>query len=150
LPALLARPDLYQFRPGDRRNGRGRCDFPRRAAGQPDAHPGGLDRRRPQAAGYAGAGPAGFRGHYPAQPPGPIGARCASLDRLGTIGQHAMRVELFDFELPPERIALRPARPRDAARMLVVPGEGELLDRTVRDLPALVRAGDVLVFNDTR
>jgi S-adenosylmethionine:tRNA ribosyltransferase-isomerase len=61
-----------------------------------------------------------------------------------------MRVDLFDFELPPERIALRPARPRDAARMLVVPGEGEMLDSSVRDLPALLRAGDVLVFNDTR
>jgi S-adenosylmethionine:tRNA ribosyltransferase-isomerase len=61
-----------------------------------------------------------------------------------------MRVELFDFELPSERIALRPARPRDAARMLVLQGEKELLDRSVRDLPALLRAGDVLVFNDTR
>ena len=64
-----------------------------------------------------------------------------------------MRVELFDFELPPERIALRPARPRDAARMLVV-GANELGDTfhdlTVRDLPAMLRAGDVLVFNDTR
>src|SRR5690606_8289921 len=61
-----------------------------------------------------------------------------------------MRVDLFDFELPPERIALRPARPRDAARMLVVPGAGPFEDRTVRDLPRLLRAGDVLVFNDTR
>ncbi len=61
-----------------------------------------------------------------------------------------MRVDLFDFELPAERIALRPAESRDAARMLVVPGEGEFLDRGVRDLPALLRAGDVLVFNDTR
>src|SRR5690606_17928564 len=61
-----------------------------------------------------------------------------------------MRVDLFDFELPPERIALRPARPRDAARMLVVPGEGRFEDRTVRELPGLLRAGDVLVFNDTR
>ena len=60
-----------------------------------------------------------------------------------------MRVDLFDFELPPERIALRPARPRDAARMLVVDPYG-LADRTVRDLPALLRRGDVLVFNDTR
>ena len=60
-----------------------------------------------------------------------------------------MRVELFDFALPPERIALRPARPRDAARMLVVAG-GELADRGVNDLPALLRRGDVLVFNDTR
>jgi S-adenosylmethionine:tRNA ribosyltransferase-isomerase len=61
-----------------------------------------------------------------------------------------MRVDLFDFHLPPERIALRPARPRDAARMLVVRGEGGFEDRTVRDLPALLRRGDVLVFNDTR
>jgi S-adenosylmethionine:tRNA ribosyltransferase-isomerase len=61
-----------------------------------------------------------------------------------------MRVDLFDFELPPERIALRPARPRDAARMLVVEGEAPLADRAVRDLPALLRRGDVLVFNDTR
>lgn len=62
-----------------------------------------------------------------------------------------MRVDLFDFELPPERIALRPARPRDAARMLVVPGGGGAFeDRTVRDLPGLLRKGDVLVFNDTR
>lgn len=61
-----------------------------------------------------------------------------------------MRVDLFDFELPSERIALRPVRPRDAARMLVVPNDGELLDRSVRDLPRLLRAGDVLVFNDTR
>ena len=61
-----------------------------------------------------------------------------------------MRVDLFDFHLPPERIALRPAHPRDAARMLVVPGEGEFQDLTVRDLPRLLRAGDVLVFNDTK
>src|SRR6476469_6348084 len=61
-----------------------------------------------------------------------------------------MRVDLFDFDLPPERIALRPARPRDAARLLLVPGEGEFEDLGVRDLPRLLRAGDVLVFNDTR
>lgn len=61
-----------------------------------------------------------------------------------------MRVDLFDFELPPERIALRPVRPRDAARMLVADGASPLADRTVRDLPRLLRAGDVLVFNDTR
>ncbi|ESY36857.1 MULTISPECIES: tRNA preQ1(34) S-adenosylmethionine ribosyltransferase-isomerase QueA [unclassified Mesorhizobium] len=61
-----------------------------------------------------------------------------------------MRVDLFDFDLPEERIALRPAEPRDSARMLVVrPGEG-LLDRSVRDLPSLLRQGDVLVFNDTK
>ena len=61
-----------------------------------------------------------------------------------------MRVDLFDFELPPERIALRPARPRDAARLLLVPGSGEFEDLAVRDLPRLLRTGDVLVFNDTR
>jgi S-adenosylmethionine:tRNA ribosyltransferase-isomerase len=61
-----------------------------------------------------------------------------------------MRVDLFDFELPPERIALRPARPRDAARMLLVPGQGAFTDLSVRDLPRVLRAGDVLVFNDTR
>ena len=61
-----------------------------------------------------------------------------------------MRVDLFDFALPPELIALRPARPRDAARMLVVPGARAFQDRTVRDLPHALRAGDVLVFNDTR
>ena len=61
-----------------------------------------------------------------------------------------MRVDLFDFHLPPERIALRPARPRDAARLLVVRGGQEITDATIRDLPGLLRAGDVLVFNDTR
>ena len=60
-----------------------------------------------------------------------------------------MRVDLFDFHLPPELIALRPARPRDAARMLVADGAG-LHDKGVSDLPALLRRGDVLVFNDTR
>jgi len=65
-----------------------------------------------------------------------------------------MRVDLFDFDLPPERIALRPARPRDAARMLLVPGANDsgraFEDLGVRDLPRLLRAGDVLVLNDTR
>ena len=60
-----------------------------------------------------------------------------------------MRTADFDFPLPPDRIALRPARPRDAARMLVV-GEGGLADAQVRDLPAQLRPGDLLVFNDTR
>ena len=61
-----------------------------------------------------------------------------------------MRVDLFDFHLPPERIALRPAEPRDAARMLVVTGEAALQGRSVSDLPSLLRPGDCLVFNDTR
>ncbi len=61
-----------------------------------------------------------------------------------------MRVDLFDFHLPSERVALRPARPRDAARLLVVRGQAPLEDRGILDLPRLLRAGDVLVFNDTR
>jgi S-adenosylmethionine:tRNA ribosyltransferase-isomerase len=60
-----------------------------------------------------------------------------------------MRVDLFDFELPAERIAQRPAEPRDSARLLEI-GDGALVDRVMRDLPALLRAGDLLVFNDTR
>jgi len=60
-----------------------------------------------------------------------------------------MRVDLFDFDLPPDRIALRPARPRDAARMLLVEGT-RISDRGVLDLPGILRPGDVLVFNDTR
>ncbi|MEI8150862.1 MAG: tRNA preQ1(34) S-adenosylmethionine ribosyltransferase-isomerase QueA [Hyphomicrobiales bacterium] len=61
-----------------------------------------------------------------------------------------MRTDLFDFELPPERIALRPAVPRDAARLLVVRAGGALDDRGVRDLPELLSPGDVLVVNDTK
>ncbi len=60
-----------------------------------------------------------------------------------------MRVDLFDFELPTDRIALRPARPRDSARLMVVAGSG-ISDRNVLDLPALLQPGDVLVFNDTK
>ena len=61
-----------------------------------------------------------------------------------------MRVDLFDFELPQELIALRPARPRDSARMLYVPAVDEFGDFRVTDLPKLLSPGDVLVFNDTR
>jgi S-adenosylmethionine:tRNA ribosyltransferase-isomerase len=61
-----------------------------------------------------------------------------------------MRVDLFDFELPEELIALRPARPRDSARLLHVRADGVFEDRSVRDAPGLFRAGDLLVFNDTR
>ncbi len=60
-----------------------------------------------------------------------------------------MRVADFDFDLPPERIALRPVSPRDAARMLEVRG-GALTDHVMRDLTGRLRAGDVLVVNDTR
>ena len=63
-----------------------------------------------------------------------------------------MRTDLFDFGLPADRIALRPAAPRDAARLLVVkPGEAsELDDRSVGELPDLLRAGDCLVVNDSK
>jgi S-adenosylmethionine:tRNA ribosyltransferase-isomerase len=63
-----------------------------------------------------------------------------------------VRTDLFDFDLPPERIALRPVAPRDAARLLVVdPGASpECDDRNVRDLPEILRPGDALVVNDTR
>ena len=60
-----------------------------------------------------------------------------------------MRVSDFDFDLPPERIALRPVSPRDASKLLVVRQEGRE-DRIFRELPDLLRAGDVLVFNNTR
>lgn len=59
-----------------------------------------------------------------------------------------MDVAGFDFDLPEERIALRPAEPRDSARMLVVRPEG-LEDAGVRDLPRYLRPGDMLVTNDT-
>jgi S-adenosylmethionine:tRNA ribosyltransferase-isomerase len=63
-----------------------------------------------------------------------------------------MRTDLFDFALPPQRIALRPAHPRDTARLLVVrPGAAPAFeDRVVRDLPDLLRPGDQLVVNDTK
>jgi S-adenosylmethionine:tRNA ribosyltransferase-isomerase len=61
-----------------------------------------------------------------------------------------MRLSDFDFELPPDRIALRPARPRDAARLLMVSADGGLEDRRMGELPALLSPGDLLVFNDTR
>jgi S-adenosylmethionine:tRNA ribosyltransferase-isomerase len=60
-----------------------------------------------------------------------------------------MRVDLFDFDLPADLIAQRPARPRDAARLLVVRERG-LEDRRILDLPGLLRPGDLLVLNDTR
>src|SRR5262245_14518328 len=60
-----------------------------------------------------------------------------------------MRVDLFDFELPQDLIAQRPASPRDSARLLDVAPDG-LHDRSVGDLPTLLRRGDLLVFNDTK
>jgi S-adenosylmethionine:tRNA ribosyltransferase-isomerase len=61
-----------------------------------------------------------------------------------------MDVSLFDFDLPEDRIALRPASPRDSARMLVVHADGSLSHAHVRDLPDYLRAGDALVLNDTK
>ena len=61
-----------------------------------------------------------------------------------------MRVSDFDFELPEDLIALRPAEPRDAARLLHVPTSGAFEDLIVRDLPDLLRPGDALVLNDTK
>ncbi|WP_105415793.1 MULTISPECIES: tRNA preQ1(34) S-adenosylmethionine ribosyltransferase-isomerase QueA [Neorhizobium] len=67
-----------------------------------------------------------------------------------------MRVDLFDFDLPEKNIALRPASPRDSARLLVVRPEGEsagqpvLADHRVSDLPGFLKPGDALVFNDTK
>ncbi|MDQ7813857.1 S-adenosylmethionine:tRNA ribosyltransferase-isomerase, partial [Brevundimonas sp.] len=60
-----------------------------------------------------------------------------------------MKTADFDFHLPDDRIALRPAEPRDSARLLVV-RDGGLEDRIIRDLPDFLRPGDALVFNDTR
>jgi S-adenosylmethionine:tRNA ribosyltransferase-isomerase len=61
-----------------------------------------------------------------------------------------MRLDIFDYDLPEDRIALRPAEPRDAARLLVVRPGGKLEDHIVRDLPELLRPGDMLVLNDTK
>ncbi len=62
-----------------------------------------------------------------------------------------MRVDEFDFELPPRLIAQRPIRPRDAARMLWLPGSGEgLEDRVIAGLAEALKPGDIMVFNDTR
>lgn len=61
-----------------------------------------------------------------------------------------MHIDLFDFDLPPERIALRPVSPRDSARMLCVTGGNALVDAQVSDLPSRLRAGDCLIFNDTK
>jgi S-adenosylmethionine:tRNA ribosyltransferase-isomerase len=61
-----------------------------------------------------------------------------------------MHLADFDFALPRELIADRPAEPRDSARLLVLPAAGEIVDRRVGDLPQLLQPGDLLVFNDTK
>lgn len=64
-----------------------------------------------------------------------------------------MLTQLFDYQLPPEQIAHRPAEPRESARLLVLataPHTEELHDRHIADFPALLQAGDLLILNDTR
>ena len=61
-----------------------------------------------------------------------------------------MKVNAFDFHLPEESIALRPAKPRDSAKLLQVSGQGNFTDHIVSDLPSLLREGDVLVLNETK
>src|SRR5205807_4323098 len=61
-----------------------------------------------------------------------------------------MRTDLFDFELPAASIALRPASPRDCARMLIVQADGVLRDRMIGDLPQWLEPGDQVVVNDTK
>jgi S-adenosylmethionine:tRNA ribosyltransferase-isomerase len=61
-----------------------------------------------------------------------------------------MDVRLFDFDLPEAQIALRPAVPRDAARLMVVEADGRIAHRSMRDLPDYLRAGDALLVNDTK
>ena len=61
-----------------------------------------------------------------------------------------MDVSLFDFELPEAQIALRPAIPRDSARLMVVHGDGRIEHRHIGDLPDYLRAGDALLVNDTK
>jgi S-adenosylmethionine:tRNA ribosyltransferase-isomerase len=61
-----------------------------------------------------------------------------------------VRIDEFDFDLPRERIAQQPCEPRDAARLFFIPASGGFEDRQISDLPALLRRGDLLVFNDTK
>src|ERR1700738_46990 len=61
-----------------------------------------------------------------------------------------MHLDEFDYDLPRELIADRPAEPRDSARLLVLPAAGDIADRRIADLPQLLRPGDLLVFNDTK
>lgn len=75
--------------------------------------------------------------------------RCRLSSRIASVKSRAMNVDLFDFNLPRENIALRPASPRDNARMLVVQPDG-LRDAKVSDLCNQLKAGDILVFNNTR
>src|SRR6266481_4312745 len=62
----------------------------------------------------------------------------------------SVRLDDFDFPLPRELIARHPCEPRDAARLLLIPASGGFADKRIADLPVLLRAGDLLVFNDTK
>jgi S-adenosylmethionine:tRNA ribosyltransferase-isomerase len=62
----------------------------------------------------------------------------------------SVRRDDFDFPLPRELIARHPCEPRDAARLLLIPASGGFVDKRIADLPALLRPGDLLVFNDTK
>src|SRR5215813_6869697 len=62
----------------------------------------------------------------------------------------AMRTDDFDFDLPRALIADHPCEPHDAARLLLIPASGKFEDKRIADLPALLRPGDLLVFNDTK
>ncbi len=70
--------------------------------------------------------------------------------RASLTAEAQLDLDAFDFDLPEARIALRPADPQDAARLLVVHGDGRLEDAGILDLPRHLGAGDTLVFNDTR
>jgi S-adenosylmethionine:tRNA ribosyltransferase-isomerase len=77
---------------------------------------------------------------------------CQPIDATNATGVDGMRTDAFDFDLPAERVALRPASPRDAARLLVVKPSAapQIDDRGIGDLPELLAPGDVLVVNDTK
>ena len=153
-------------RPGDGRHELGRRDRAWRAAGHADPDRPRLDRRGQRAGSSAAAAAAaaqmaavaGRRGRAGAVPSLPASrcrrrrprrATCEPAQNAAAARRCAMRVDLFDFDLPPDRIALRPGVPRDSARMLLVEG-GAIATIGSLDLPGPPAAGDVLVFNDTR
>jgi len=86
---------------------------------------------------------------WPRRDHGTIWRERATGDPCDNDGAHVMRIDAFDFELPAELIAQRPARPRDAARLLAITARG-FEDRLMRELPDLLRPGDLVVFNDTK
>jgi S-adenosylmethionine:tRNA ribosyltransferase-isomerase len=74
--------------------------------------------------------------------------RTPAITQIGEGG--GSRLDDFDFDLPRALIALHPCVPREAARLMLIPPEGRFEDRRIADLPALLRPGDLLVYNDTR